>query len=382
MAAVVAAGVRDHRQRPADLPAGVGGHRDLHRRRLRRRLRQRRRPRLLLHGVRAGGDHRAGRQDPAADHGGTHQPARRRVADRGAGRHDIGTYLDLAAAFAGDTTPDVTAEIATRLAYVHGAIADPKERDAFAAWLRATFRPALDAIGEAPRPGDSDDVLTRRGELWQLLGLTAGDTALQARPAPSPRATSPTRRRCRRRSSRRCCRWPPPAVTPRSTTATWPRRKRQSARRSSTTVCSTRSPASGTPALADRTLAFALSPEVRSQDAPMLLGQLLNSGAQDKTWAALSSQWDARRRSAWATSRPCPTSSARWAASAPPSAPPRSARSSRPTRCPPRPAACQQALERIDACVALDQRQSAPFAAWLAARPRARLAFGSLERLR
>jgi hypothetical protein len=29
-----------------------------------------------------------------------------------------------------------------------------------------------------------------------------------------------------------------------------------------------------------------------------------------------------------------------------------------------------QALERIDGCVALDQRQSAPFTAWLAARPR------------
>ncbi len=37
-----------------------------------------------------------------------------------AGRHDIGTYLDLAAALAGDTTADVTAEIAMRLAYVHG----------------------------------------------------------------------------------------------------------------------------------------------------------------------------------------------------------------------------------------------------------------------
>ena len=98
-----------------------------------------------------------------------------------AGRHDIGTYLDLAAALAGDTTSDVTAEIATRLAYVHGTIADPKERDAFAAWLRTTFRPALDAIGEAPKPGDSDDVLIRRGTLWQLLGLTAGDTALQAK---------------------------------------------------------------------------------------------------------------------------------------------------------------------------------------------------------
>ena len=123
------------------------------------------------------------------------------------------------------------------------------------------------------------------------------------------------------------------------------------------------------PALADRTLAFAMSPEVRSQDAPTLLGQLLNSSAQDKTWAALSSQWGAVvERLGDFQAVPYVVGSlggfcsrdkgaeirAFFAAHAVPAA----AR------------ALQQALERIDACVALDQRQSAPFTAWLAAHPR------------
>ena len=99
-----------------------------------------------------------------------------------AGRHDIGTYLDLAAAFATDATPDVT-ERDRRPAGLRPRRGRRSRRSAtaYAAWLRTTFRPALDAIGEDPKPGDSDDVLTRRGALWQLLGLTAGDTALQAK---------------------------------------------------------------------------------------------------------------------------------------------------------------------------------------------------------
>ena len=64
LAAVVAAGVRVDRQRSADVPAGIGRHRDFHRHRLRRRLRQRRRARLLLHRVRARGDSGAGRPEP------------------------------------------------------------------------------------------------------------------------------------------------------------------------------------------------------------------------------------------------------------------------------------------------------------------------------
>ena len=64
-------------------------------------------------------------------------------------------------------------------AYVHGTIADPGARTASAAWP-GHVRPATRRHRRAPKPGDSDDVLIRRGTLWQLLGLTAGDTALQA----------------------------------------------------------------------------------------------------------------------------------------------------------------------------------------------------------
>jgi aminopeptidase N len=286
-----------------------------------------------------------------------------------AGRHDIGTYLDLASAFAGDTTPDVTSEVVARLAYVHGAVADPGERDAYAAWLRRTFRPALDAIGEEPRAGDSDDVLTRRGALWRLLGLTAGDTALQTRARTLAEGY---------------------LANPASLPPTFAASVLQVAAAGGDAALYDRyvaaaKAAMATPeqyyrvfnalasfrllALADRTLAFALSPEVRTQDAPSLLAQLLNSGAQDQAWAALSSQWGTVvERLGDFQAVPYVVTALGGFCSPEKGAEIRAFFAAHPV-----PAAARglaQALERIDACVALDQRQSAPFTAWLAARPK------------
>ena len=286
-----------------------------------------------------------------------------------AGRHDIGTYLDAAAALAGDTTADVTAEIATRLTYVHGTIADAKERDAFAAWIRTTFRPALDAIGEAPKPGDSDEVLTRRGTLWQLLGLTAGDTALQtkARALAEAYLANPAS-------------LPPSFVAPVLQVAAAGGDAALYDRYLAAAKASLAAPEQyyrvfnalasfRDPALADRTIAYALSPDLRSQDTPTLIGQLLNSSASDKMWAALSSQWTALSdRLGSFQSLPYIVGSLGGFCTAERAAEIRTFFAAHPV-----PAAARglaQSLERIDSCVALDKRQSAPFAAWLAARPR------------
>ena len=109
---------------------------------------------------------------------------------------------------------------------------------------------------------------------------------------------------------------------------------------------------------------------MRSQDAPLLLGQLLNSSAQDKTLDR------AHRRSGTPSVErlgdfqgvPDIVSALGGFCSAEKGADIRAFFAAHPV-----PAAArglQQALERIDACVALDQRQSAPFTPWLAAQPK------------
>jgi len=265
-----------------------------------------------------------------------------------AGRHDIGAYLDLAAAFATDTTPDVLSEVVTRLAYVHGTVADASEREAYAAWLRRTFRPALDAIGEAPREGDSDDIHTRRGALWRLLGLTAGDTALQARaramaeayfanPASLPPSFAAAVLQVAAAGGDAAL-YDRYLAAAKAALATPEQYYRVFNALASFTD----------PALADRTVAFALSSEVRTQDAPTLIAQLLSTvasrlgefQAMPYIVNALGSFCAAARADeirAFFKANPVPAA----------------ARS------------LTQALERIDSCVALDQRQSGPFTAWL-----------------
>ena len=113
-----------------------------------------------------------------------------------AGRHDIGTYLDLAAAFASDPTPEVAAEIAGRLAFVRGAIADDGQRPQFDAWVKRVFRPALDRIGIEPKPGDSDDV---NACVARCCRCSAAIRTCSSAPARWRCAISNSPRPCRRR---------------------------------------------------------------------------------------------------------------------------------------------------------------------------------------
>ena len=282
-----------------------------------------------------------------------------------AGRHDIGAFLELAAAFAADATPEVSGEVATRLAYIHGAIADAGERDAYAAWLRRTFRPVLDAIGEAPREGDPDDVHVRRGALWQLLGLTAGDTALRARARTLAEGylDDPAS-------------LPPSFVAPVLQVAAAGGDAALYDRYLAAAKAALATPEQyyrvfnalasfSDPALADRTIAFALSADVRSQDAPILIGQLLGGAARERTWTALSTQWSTvAGRLGDFQAMPYIVGALGGFCTAARADEIRAFFKAHPV-----PAAARsltQALERIDSCIALDRRQSAPFAAWLA----------------
>jgi hypothetical protein len=116
------------------------------------------------------------------------------------------------------------------------------------------------------------------------------------------------------------------------------------------------------PALRKRTLAFALG-EARSQDTPLLLGQLLNAETET-AWAFVKENWSALTAKVGtfqgipyivgSLGGGCSAASAeelkKFFAGHPV---PEAAR------------ALQQASERIAACVAVDQRQSPAFATWL-----------------
>jgi len=279
------------------------------------------------------------------------------------GRHDIGVYLDLAAAFANDRTPEVAAEIASRLSAVLGEVADANQQPAFEAWIRKQFRPALDAIGTTPAPGDSDEVNSLRGTLLLLL---SSDPEVQ------------------RRSREMVLRYldqpsslPPTLVAPVVQVAAIGGDAELYDRYLAKMKASVAAPeeyyrffnalaAFPTTGLRTRTIEFALSDEVRTQDTPVLLQQLLGSaGSRDATWEYLKSHWAIVTAKvggflgmpavAGALGSYCsPEKSADIKAFFDAHPAPDAART------------LQQTFERIATCVAVDARQSPAFTKWLA----------------
>jgi len=278
-----------------------------------------------------------------------------------AGHHDIGTYLDVAEAIAGDPTPAIIADVSSRIAFVRGAIADAGERPRFDAWVARVFRPALDRIGIEPKPADSDDVNNMRGTLLLMLG---GDADVQ--------------RRVRAMALRYlddANALPPSLVAAVLQAAASAGDAALYDRYVAKMQASIAKPeeyyrffnslaAFADPALRSRTLAFALK-DARSQDTPLLLGQLLGSD-MDTTWAFIKTNWQAlAERLGTFQAIPYIVGSLGNGCSAASSADIKTFFDAHPVAEAAR--ALQQAQERIASCVAVDERQSAPFAKWLSA---------------
>jgi puromycin-sensitive aminopeptidase len=98
-----------------------------------------------------------------------------------AGRHDIGAYLDLAAAHASDDTAAVIDMIASRLTDTSEDIVPPSLRQGYQEWIRRRFGPVLQTLGLPGSAGDDDERQSRRAELLTLVGATGGDIDVQRR---------------------------------------------------------------------------------------------------------------------------------------------------------------------------------------------------------
>ena len=284
-----------------------------------------------------------------------------------AGRHDIGTYLDLAAVVAADDTPSVIDDVAARVAAVGTAVADGNQRAAYKAWIRARFGPVLESLGLPGRATDDDGVQGRRATLLVLLGDTADDAGVQQRARTLAQAYLDDRS----------------AVPPSMATAVLRTAAAGGDRALYDRYLAELPKTRGTPeeyyrflnalaffrdpALVTRTLEYALSTDVRSQDAPSLIGLLLAQPAsQEAAWAFVKDRWpQLTERLGVFQGVPGIVGALGGFCSMERAADIRAFFARNPV--PPAARGLQQALERIESCVSLDQRQSAPFTRWLSA---------------
>ncbi len=283
-----------------------------------------------------------------------------------AGRHDIDLYLELAAAMATDETPAITETIANRLEVIGDDSADSTERTRNQAWHRARFGPVLMALGLPGPTNDTDDRQSRRGTLLHLVGVVGNDPGVQAtaremalryiaNPNSVPSTLAPSVLQVAAVGGdaalyqRYLDQMKNPGVQPEQyyryfNALAW----------------------FSDPALVKRTLEFAVSTEVRSQDASTLIGGLIvHPWSSDQAWEFTKERWPVLLKSlnifqaipdlVGSLGAFCSVSRATDVKEF-------LAKNSVPATA----RAAQQAVERIDSCVALDMRQSKPFAAWLA----------------
>jgi aminopeptidase N len=281
------------------------------------------------------------------------------------GRHDVDVYLDVASALSRTDAAEIVEMLEERLGEIDGTIASADERPRFEAWVRARFGPALSALGLPGDPKEPDDRQHLRANLLAIVGLIGNDAAVQRRTRElaeqyiaNPRSLSGTLASTVLH-----------VAAVRGDRALYDQYVAQLTKTSATPELHYRFfnalPWFTDAALARRTLEYAMSPAVRSQDSATLIGGLLASQAtSDVAWEFTRTQWPALlKKLDIFQGIPGVVESLGGVCSAT-----RAAEIKQFFAKSPEPAVSrtlQVALERIDSCVALRARQSKPFTAWL-----------------
>jgi aminopeptidase N len=282
-----------------------------------------------------------------------------------AGRHDIGIYLDLAAAHAGDDTAAIIDGIASRLTQTGEDIATHAVRPDYQQWIRRRFGPVLNELGLPGNARDDEERHSRRAELLTLVGETGNDVAVQGR------ARELAQQYVSNRSSL------PGTLAPAVLRVA---ALNGNAMLYEQYIAQLRTlsaepeeyyrffgalPWFQDPALVQRTLAFAISPDVRTQDTAQLIAGLIGRPpSRDAAWRFVKEQWPTLIQKLGTfqgipgiigvlgsfCSQTAAADIRQFFASHPV---PSSERT------------LQQALERVDTCAALAMRQSPALTAWL-----------------
>ncbi len=208
-----------------------------------------------------------------------------------AGTTEAGAFLDLAEALRSDRTSAVVGVLAERLDFIGVHLTTETTRPQYQAWLRRVFGPVLNSLGWASRRGEAGDVGAARASLVGLLGGAGGDPQVQTRARTL--AGNLLDRRGR--------------VDPTLGAVVLPLAARHgdqalydrvlSAYRQATTPDDRQQylnalGAFSDPALIRRTIDFALSPDMRTQDAGRLLARTVSAeGGLQRAWPIIRGRW-------------------------------------------------------------------------------------------
>jgi aminopeptidase N/puromycin-sensitive aminopeptidase len=97
------------------------------------------------------------------------------------GREPVGDYLAIAQGLGSDRNRAVLEDVLGRLNYIGLYLVTDRDRDSYRAWLRQYLTPILKDVGSEPKPGESDEQKTLRARLFTSLGYDARDPEVLAK---------------------------------------------------------------------------------------------------------------------------------------------------------------------------------------------------------
>ena len=207
------------------------------------------------------------------------------------GREPVGDYLAFAQGLQSDRNRAVLEDVLGRLNYIGQYVVSDSDRDAYRMWLRQYLTPPMKEVGYEPKPGEADEQRTLRARLFNALGYDARDpeTLEQARKIADKALTDPASvdheiagvalsLAALNGDAAFYDRVMAALKNPRSPEEYY--------------VYLFTLPQFGDPKLLQRTLDFALSPDVRSQDALGLVTSVMgNPAGQQLAWDFVRQHW-------------------------------------------------------------------------------------------
>jgi aminopeptidase N/puromycin-sensitive aminopeptidase len=209
------------------------------------------------------------------------------------GREPVGDYLAFAQGLQADRNRAVVDDVLGRLNYIGQYLVNDNDKEEFHAWLRQYLAPAMKELGWESKPGESDEQKTLRTRLIGTLGYEAHDpdALAQARKIADQALADPSSVDHELAGSAF-------ELTAMNADSAFYDKLMAGLK-------NPKSPeeyymylyplsAFSDPKLLQRTLDYAVSPDVRSQDSLSLIRAVMNNPAGEKlAWDFVQSHWDA-----------------------------------------------------------------------------------------
>ncbi len=207
------------------------------------------------------------------------------------GREPVGDYLAFAQGLQSEHNRAVLEDVLRRLGYIERYLVSDSDREVYRAWLRQLLTPAMNQVGWEPKPSDTDEQKDLRARLFHSLGYDARDpkALAEARTIADRALADPASVEAEMASSA----LPLAALDGNDAFYDKLMTAMNNAKSPEEYYTYFRTLSDFTdPKLLERTLDYAVSPQVRSQDAlGLITGVLRNPAGQQVAWDFIRQHW-------------------------------------------------------------------------------------------